>query len=327
MKFDKAGKIAGLVVSGRSPPFAESIASSPYTVLFMTTSANPSSRCERIEVNGLGCAVRHWGPPDAPILFMLHGRQDASPTFQFVVEALRKEWHVIAPDWRGHGQSEWQGRPYWIPDFCPDLLSLLDRYSPGQPARILGHSMGARIAALLGGARPERVAQLLMIDHLGLLPDYPLDAPTRMRAWIDAFAGAPQMRGYPDRQSLAARLVKANPRLTPVGAEFLAAEIGFQRSDGLFAMAFDPWLKVRPPVPYLPDEEMSLWRSIRAPVLHAISDEGFVQKRFGDDPAEFERRIACFATHTRVDIRQSGHNVQHDQPELLAEVIEDFFVR
>ena len=84
----------------------------------MTTTAHLPSRCERIALRGLTCNVRHWGPEGAPRLFMLHGRQDASPTFQFVVDALKRGWHVIAPDWRGHGASGWQHAPYAIADLC-----------------------------------------------------------------------------------------------------------------------------------------------------------------------------------------------------------------
>ena len=256
---------------------------------------------------------------------MLHGRQDASPTFQFVVDALKRGWHVIAPDWRGHGASGWQHAPYAIADLCADLEAFLLHYSPDVPACIVGHSLGARVAALVAGVRPERVGRLVMIDHLGLLHDTPDGAPRRMQAWLDAFGAAPpQMRGYPERAALAARLLQANPRLTAERAAFLAAEIGHRRDDGLFAMAFDPWLKVMPPTPYIPDDEMALWRLIAAPVLHVIADGGFVQQRFGRDPAELARRIGCFARHERVDIEDSGHNTQHDQPERLAAAIEAF---
>ena len=103
----------------------------------MTTHAHLPSRCERITLRGLTCNVRHWGAEGAPRLFMLHGRQDASPTFQFVVDALRQGWHVIAPDWRGHGASGWQHAPYAIADLCADLEAFLLHYSPDVPACIV----------------------------------------------------------------------------------------------------------------------------------------------------------------------------------------------
>lgn len=64
------------------------------------------SRCtsltERITIRGLRYGVRHWGDPKAPIVFFLHGWMDWSTTFQFVVDALKTTWHLIAPDWRGY---------------------------------------------------------------------------------------------------------------------------------------------------------------------------------------------------------------------------------
>jgi pimeloyl-ACP methyl ester carboxylesterase len=88
------------------------------------------STTETLDIRGLRYNVRHWGAADAPKLFLLHGWMDSSATFQFVVDAFRKSWHVIAPDWRGYGESEWLGRPYWFPDYYADLEVLLDHYSP-----------------------------------------------------------------------------------------------------------------------------------------------------------------------------------------------------
>ena len=77
-------------------------------------------------------------------------RLDGYPsTFQFVVDALTREWYVIAPDWRGSHRLA--GQPYWFPDYLADLDALLRRYLPEEPARIVGHSMGASIAATYAG--------------------------------------------------------------------------------------------------------------------------------------------------------------------------------
>ena len=77
----------------------------------------PASTTETIAIRGLRYNIRHWGPAGAPPVFLLHGWMDASATFQFVVDALQREWHLIAPDWRGYGDSQWLGHPYWFPDY------------------------------------------------------------------------------------------------------------------------------------------------------------------------------------------------------------------
>ncbi len=80
----------------------------PASLLFQDTALLPSTT-ESIDIRGLRYNVRHWGPADAPPVFLLHGWMDASATFQFVVDALRQDWHLIAPDWRGYGKASGWG--------------------------------------------------------------------------------------------------------------------------------------------------------------------------------------------------------------------------
>jgi pimeloyl-ACP methyl ester carboxylesterase len=70
-------------------------------------------------VRGLRYHVRHWGDPQAPKIFMMHGWMDMSASFQFMVDALQQEWHVIAPDWRGFGLSEPRRSPTGSPTTWP----------------------------------------------------------------------------------------------------------------------------------------------------------------------------------------------------------------
>jgi pimeloyl-ACP methyl ester carboxylesterase len=119
---------------------------------------------------------------------------DSSATFQFVVDALKQSWHVIAPDWRGYGQSEWLAHPYWFPDYYADLHCILDHYT-NEPARLVGHSMGANIASTYAGLRPERVSQLVMMDFLGLAVPSDADASLQLGKWLSALETTPEMRG------------------------------------------------------------------------------------------------------------------------------------
>ena len=68
------------------------------------------SLSEFVELNGIRSHVRTWGSKDAPVLFLLHGWMDISASFQFLVDALRKEWRVIAPDWLAQ-LSGWLAAP------------------------------------------------------------------------------------------------------------------------------------------------------------------------------------------------------------------------
>jgi len=64
---------------------------------------------EFVPVRGLCYHVRRWttghGASRPRTLFLLHGWMDMSASFQFLVDQLVGDWDIIAPDWRGFGQS------------------------------------------------------------------------------------------------------------------------------------------------------------------------------------------------------------------------------
>ena len=66
-------------------------------------------------------------------------------------------------------------------------------------------------------------------------------------------------------------------------------------------------------------------RDRTAPVRLVTADEGYVMQRFQKHPEELQRRMACFVNGSIAGIDDCGHNVQHDQPEKLAALIESFF--
>ncbi|MBI2305914.1 MAG: alpha/beta hydrolase [Rhodocyclales bacterium] len=288
---------------------------------------HPESRGETFVLRGLRYHVRHWGADDAPPLFLLHGWMDSSPTFQFLVEALQQEWHLIAPDWRGYGQSEWLGRPYWFPDYYGDLDALLARYSPEHPARLVGHSMGANIAAIYASARPQRVSQVAMLDFLGLMATDAKDAPGQLAQWLDHLGDMPRLSTYADHAALQRRMQQANPRLDHEKAAFLARALSCVLADGRVQMACDPWHRVPAPILYRIDDQLACWQAIEAPVLMLLADDGFVHERFGNDPTELKRRLAAFRRMQQETIADCGHNLHHDQPAQVAAALEGFLTR
>ncbi len=66
-----------------------------------------------------------WGNPDAPPLILLHGGRDHCRNWDWTAERLRDDWHVICPDLRGHGDSEWNNNGvYTTMGYVYDLAQL-----------------------------------------------------------------------------------------------------------------------------------------------------------------------------------------------------------
>src|SRR5690606_8764498 len=101
---------------------------------------------------------------------LLHGYMDAGATWQFLVDHLPESWSCVAPDWRGFGGTEWAAGGYWFPDYFADLDALLDVLVPGGRACVIGHSMGANVAMMYAGIRPQRLAWLANLEGFGLPP-------------------------------------------------------------------------------------------------------------------------------------------------------------
>jgi pimeloyl-ACP methyl ester carboxylesterase len=131
------------------------------------------------QIRNLRYHVRCWGNPQAPALFLLHGWMDVSASFQFLVDCLERPWHVIAPDWRGFGLTEWARDGYWFPDYYADLEALLEIYQPDAPVCLVDHSMGGNVACIYAGVRPQRVARLVSLEGFGAKRTSAADAPQR----------------------------------------------------------------------------------------------------------------------------------------------------
>jgi pimeloyl-ACP methyl ester carboxylesterase len=281
-----------------------------------------------VDIRGLRYHCRAWGDPAHPKLFLLHGWMDVSASFQFLVDALRGDWHAIAPDWRGFGLTQWSGTDsYWFPDYTADLDALLARFSPDHPVNLLGHSMGGNVACLYAGVRPERVARLVNLEGFGLRGNAPEQAPARFARWLQELGEAQRFRDYASMEELAARLRQANPRLAPERAAFLAHHWGMPTPNGRVGLRSDPAHKRVNPVLYRIEEAEACWRSVKAPVLWVEGAESETRKHLRVDPAAYEARKRCFAALTECTLAEAGHMVHHDQPEALARIVEDFLLR
>ncbi|MBB3211259.1 pimeloyl-ACP methyl ester carboxylesterase [Herbaspirillum sp. Sphag1AN] len=288
------------------------------------------SRSEFLTIRSLRYHVRHWGQPGAPKLFMMHGWMDMSASFQFMVDHLQRDWHVIAPDWRGFGLTDRpQADTYWHPDYLADLDAILKHYAPEEAVNLLGHSMGANIVAMYAGVRPHRIARLVNLEGFGLPTTKPQQAPGRYAKWLDELQSSPELRTYSALEGVIARLKKTNPRLSNERATFLAAHWSRQNDEGQWEILGDPAHKNVNPILYHVDEVTACWQQITAPVLWVEAEHTDIWRWFGENALareEIDRRMT-YLGDVRVEmIPEAGHMLHHDQPELLAATVERFLL-
>jgi pimeloyl-ACP methyl ester carboxylesterase len=280
-----------------------------------------------VPIRGLRYHCRAWGSAGDPLLVMLHGWMDVSASFQFLVDALRGAWRVIAPDWRGFGRTEWgRAGSYWFPDYLADLDALLARFSADDPVRLIGHSMGGNVACLYAGARPERIRALVNLEGFGMVASDPQAAPARYEKWLHELVREHRFRDYESFEDLATRLRQTNPRLTPERAAFLARHWGEAIATGRIRLRSDPRHKIVNPVLYRLEEAEACWRGVAAPVLWVEGELTDTPRRLKLDDAALAARRNCFGQLTYRKIAGAGHMLHHDQPEALGAVIEEFLL-
>jgi pimeloyl-ACP methyl ester carboxylesterase len=277
------------------------------------------------DIRGLRYHVRRWGRADAPKMVLLHGWMDVSASFQFLVDALRRDWDVYAPDWRGYGMTDWgKADCYWFPDYIADLDLLLQHIQPN-PVNLVGHSLGGNVAALYAGVRPARVSKLVNLEGFGMQATRPEQAPRRYARWLDELRDPSQLRPYASFAALADRLQENNKRLSREKSEFLARHWGREQG-GVVVLRSDPAHKVVNPVLYRYEEVRACWQQVAAPVLWVDAAGSDTLKRLGLDAAQHAERRSAFANLRYTTIEDAGHMLHHDQPEAVARVIEDFLL-
>ena len=285
-----------------------------------------ASTSEFLAVRGLRYHVRRWGDPLAPKLFLLHGWMDVSASFQFLVDALQGEWCVLAPDWRGFGESAWSAG-YLFADYLGDLEALLDRYAPDEPSNLVGHSLGGNVACIYAGVRPHRARCVISLEGFGVQRSAPLEAPERYSRWLDEQLDPPRLSAYPSFERVAWRLRKNNPRLTDAMASFLAQHWATRQADGEIVLKADPRHKMKSPVLYRLEEALACWRRVQAPVLWVEGGASPIRRWLNEDDAGFAARMTAFPDLRHEVVPGAGHMLHHDSASAVAALIEDFLVR
>lgn len=259
-----------------------------------------------------------WGNDAAPPLILLHGGRDHCRSWDLIARSLQPHFHVIAPDLRGHGDSEWaKGSSYSLADNVYDLIHLAPA---GRKTTILAHSFGGMIALAYAGTYPERVSRLAVLDG-AFLPKAPSGSiDVQMLEWMAELdkVSKSKARGYRTVAEAAERMSAHNRRLTSEQALHLAKHAVRKNADGTYSWKYDPYQRVRAPYRLAPDDYIALWSRIACPTLLLCASDSFLPD------AGKAGILGHFEQAELKIIADAGHWLHHDKPDAVLAALRSF---
>jgi pimeloyl-ACP methyl ester carboxylesterase len=266
-----------------------------------------------------------WGNEGAPTLLLLHGACDHCRSWDWTAQALRQDWHVIAPDLRGHGDSVWSAEgSYEISGFIYDLAQLFRQFDNNQVS-IVAHSYGAHIALRFAALFPEAVRKLVAVEAVAASAAlskgrYQMPADMLWRHWIEEKQAAAlrTVKRYATIDEAVVRMKAANPRLSDSQARHLTVHGVRRNEDGSWSWKFDDYMKVWPSIDLSRSEIQGLWRKVTCPTLLLYGKQSWEPETPREELADAlpNRRI--------VEFERSGHWLQHDQFDDFITVLREF---
>ena len=263
-----------------------------------------------------------WGNEGAPPMLLVHGGRDHCRNWDWVAEAFRDEYHIIAPDLRGHGDSQWSmGGSYTMPEYAYDIAHLVDQKNMA-PVTILSHSLGGMISLQYAGLYPDKVKSIIAIEGLGVSPLIMAKSAgksinEKLIGWADELrkVSGRTPRSYASLEDAFKRMQDENPHLSEDQARHLTVHGANQNEDGTYSWKFDNYVRIFRPYGLSPEEIRHLWSRITCPTLLIRGTESWAS-----DPIE-DGRFNSFQNANVASIDGAGHWAHHDRLDVFLDLV------
>jgi pimeloyl-ACP methyl ester carboxylesterase len=252
-------------------------------------------------------------------MLCLHGWLDNAASFDLLLPRLSGR-RFVALDLPGHGLSEHRGPggTYGFLDTVADVAMAVEalgwtRYG------LLGHSLGAGVAATLAGTHPRQVDALVCIEGLGPMSEQAKHAPERFAKSLADQIGKAERRPvvHASVDDAVARLGASFARLSPAAARVLCAR-GLVATDGGVTWRTDPRLRWASRARLVEEQVLAFLGAIACPALLVRANKGLPL-----DTAELQARLAA-VSHWRIADVEGGHHVHLESPECVADPVARF---
>jgi len=284
-----------------------------------------SSERYRFDVPGGYLDCLRYPNPDRPVLLGLHGFADTCETFQFILPAL-ENFELVFPSVRGHGDSSRITDYYSSGLYIGDLIKLSGTLR--KPYILMGHSMGAAMAARFAGIYPEEISALILME--GFSGISPVDEEVRrIRSWGDSLR-----RKRPERLRIMKNLHEAELILQTVHASLPPERIAAlakslaRETDGGYVWRQDPEVKNGGvPIPFSPDFSRALWSRVNAPVLFLYGESSHLLPGKRQNSSGSLDEILSHFKNVETHSLPGGHNPHHERPDEVMSLLREFFAK
>ena len=252
------------------------------TVPTAQTSPAPTYTDRFATVSGLRLHYLEWGSNTKPAFILLHGIAKHAHTFDHLAADLARDYHVLAVDMRGHGDTGWSPEgTYLVEGYVKDLEGLLQLLNLRR-VTLLGNSTGGRVVQVFAGMHPDLVERLIVEDV----------GPERPQNIADSFAGQvlQEADGWASEDEVVKQLVTRSPRTAEPLLRTYAHFGTKKRDDGRVVWKRDPNLVKG----FVVTELWQYVSEITSPTLYVIGGASRIV------PAETQERLK--ATLPNVEI-------------------------
>jgi N-formylmaleamate deformylase len=251
------------------------------------------------KANGIDIHFHRTGGNKPPVV-LLHGLLANGTCWTPLARTLEKDYDVIMPDTRGHGNSSTPDKGYNYNDLAADIIGLIDALKLPSPA-LLGHSMGGMTAAVIASRTPKKLRGLVLVDPTFLTPE-------RQREVYESDISDQHLRilNRPREDLLTEMQARHSRRSREIIELFIQAR--FQASIQAFEV-------LKPPHP----DFRQLIQLLDVPSLLVVGDMGSVVSReLSEELARLNERLEA------VQIKEAGHGIPYDQPERFSAIVQAF---
>ena len=265
-------------------------------------------------VNGMNFHYLEWGEAGNPLVVMLHGGSQQAHSWDFVSLALSEDYHIIALDQRGHGDSDWASDgDYTLEAHQGDIDGFVSALGL-TGFNLVGHSMGGRNSYVWASRHPEVLRSLVIVDTGPV-------AQSRGRNRIQNF------RELPDEldsfEEFADRVQEYTGRTREQTLGALKYSIR-QRSDGKWSWKYDKLLRTpgRQGPAWTPEQ---LWDAVAKIACPTLVVRGGDSDIFADETMQRMKQV--IPDCDTVTVPNAGHLVAGDNPSDFLAAVRAFYNR